>query len=67
MSFALFRKKQHQRSRQRVSAGGLIIMSVLIMLLLFFIWASNFELDEVTVGVGKVVPSSHEQIIQSLL
>ncbi|ADO11884.1 putative type I secretion membrane fusion protein [Pantoea vagans C9-1] len=66
MNFSLFRKKKHQRSRQRVSSGGLIIMSVLIMLLLFFIWASNFELDEVTVGVGKVVPSSHEQIIQSL-
>ncbi|NBB57407.1 HlyD family efflux transporter periplasmic adaptor subunit [Pantoea vagans] len=44
----------------------MIIMSMLVMLLLFFVWASNFELDEVTVGVGKVVPSSHEQIIQSL-
>ncbi|WP_370422254.1 HlyD family efflux transporter periplasmic adaptor subunit [Pantoea vagans] len=66
MSFSLFRKKKYQRSRQRVSSGGLIIMSVLVMLLLFFVWASNFELDEVTVGVGKVVPSSHEQIIQSL-
>lgn len=66
MSFSLFRKKKYQRSRKRVSSGGLIILSVLIMLVLFFIWASNFELDEVTVGVGKVVPSSHEQIIQSL-
>jgi len=66
MIFSLFRKKKHQRSRKRPSSGGLIIMSVLVMLLLFFIWASNFELDEVTVGVGKVVPSSHEQIIQSL-
>ncbi|MFW0699449.1 HlyD family efflux transporter periplasmic adaptor subunit [Pantoea sp. R13S299] len=66
MIFSLFRKKKHQRSRKHVSSGGLIIMSVLVMLLLFFIWASNFELDEVTVGVGKVVPSSHEQIIQSL-
>lgn len=66
MNFSLFRKKKYQRSRQRVSSGGLIIMSVLVMLLLFFVWASSFELDEVTVGVGKVVPSSHEQIIQSL-
>lgn len=66
MIFSLFRKNKYQRSRKRVSSGGLIIMSVLVMLLLFFIWASNFELDEVTVGVGKVVPSSHEQIIQSL-
>lgn len=66
MIFSLSRKKKHLRSRRRVSSGGLIILSVLVMLLLFFIWASNFELDEVTVGVGKVVPSSHEQIIQSL-
>jgi len=66
MSFSLFRKKKHQHSRKRVSSGGLIILSVMVMLLLFAVWASNFELDEVTVGVGKVVPSSHEQIIQSL-
>jgi len=66
MIFSLFRKKKPLLSRKRVSSGGLIIMSMLVMLLLFFIWASTFELDEVTVGVGKVVPSSHEQIIQSL-
>ena len=66
MIFSLFRKKKPLLSRKHVSSGGLIIMSVLVMLLLFFIWASTFELDEVTVGVGKVVPSSHEQIIQSL-
>lgn len=66
MIFSLFRKKKPLLSRKYVSSGGLIIMSVLVMLLLFFIWASTFELDEVTVGVGKVVPSSHEQIIQSL-
>jgi hypothetical protein len=35
----------------------MIVMAVMVMLLLFFIWASNFELDEVTVGVGKVIPT----------
>ena len=29
-------------------------------------WASLFQLDEVTTGNGKVIPSSHEQVIQSL-
>ncbi|WP_240116266.1 HlyD family type I secretion periplasmic adaptor subunit [Erwinia endophytica] len=44
----------------------MIVWSVMLLLGLFFFWATHFELDEVTVGVGKVVPSSHEQIIQSL-
>ena len=32
----------------------------------FIAWASLFHLDEVTTGSGKVVPSSHEQVVQSL-
>ncbi|MHA6313803.1 HlyD family efflux transporter periplasmic adaptor subunit [Pantoea sp. S-LA4] len=62
----VIKKKKRQSARRGFSSGGLIVMSVMVMLLLFFFWASNFELDEVTVGVGKVIPSSHEQIIQSL-
>lgn len=58
------------RSRGRKKTAGrgsaLIVWSLLTMLLLFFLWASLFELDEVTVGVGKVIPSSHAQIVQSL-
>lgn len=64
--FSSVRKNKHQGTRRFFSSGGLIVMSVMAMMLLFFIWASSFELDEVTIGVGKVVPSSHEQIIQSL-
>lgn len=30
------------------------------------IWAATFNLDEVTRGTGKVIPSSREQVIQSL-
>ena len=30
------------------------------------LWAASFELDEVTRGTGKVIPSSREQVIQSL-
>src|SRR5690606_22551482 len=32
----------------------------------FFVWAWFFEIDEVSTGVGKVIPSSREQRIQSL-
>ena len=35
-------------------------------LLLLAVWASVFELDEVTTGTGKVVPTSREQVVQSL-
>lgn len=30
------------------------------------IWAASFNLDEITQGNGKVIPSSREQVIQSL-
>lgn len=36
-----------------------------LMFLAFFIWAATFELDEVTVGTGKIIPSSKEQVVQS--
>ncbi|EMH4161539.1 HlyD family type I secretion periplasmic adaptor subunit [Pluralibacter gergoviae] len=36
------------------------------MLAAFLLWASFFNLDEVTTGSGKVIPSSHEQVVQSL-
>lgn len=32
----------------------------------FLLWAANFEVVEVSNGTGKVVPSSREQVIQSL-
>ena len=31
-----------------------------------YFWASNAVLDEVTIGAGRVIPSSREQVIQSL-
>nr|WP_174505584.1 HlyD family type I secretion periplasmic adaptor subunit [Acinetobacter sp. Marseille-Q1620] len=37
-----------------------------IGLMVFIIWAYCFKLEEVSTGTGKVVPSSKEQIIQSL-
>lgn len=44
--------------------------SLLLLTLLFFIcaiwWASQTELDEVTRGEGKVIPSSKIQVIQNL-
>lgn len=45
---------------------SLIIWIVGIGFLIFCIWAWIFKLEEVSTGVGKVIPSSKEQVIQSL-
>lgn len=47
-------------------AGRHLIWAVGLTLLIALIWASNFHLDEITKGQGKVIPSSREQVIQSL-
>lgn len=43
-----------------------LVWLVFIMLALFFLWAFFFPLVEVSSGQGTVVPSSREQVIQSL-
>ncbi len=37
-----------------------------LTLVLALLWAGWFELDEITRGQGKVIPSSREQVIQSM-
>ncbi|MDO6620846.1 MULTISPECIES: HlyD family type I secretion periplasmic adaptor subunit [unclassified Shewanella] len=44
----------------------LIIWSIAAMFICFFIWAYFSELDQVTSGMGKVIPSSQVQLIDSL-
>ncbi|WP_133405500.1 HlyD family type I secretion periplasmic adaptor subunit [Parashewanella tropica] len=44
----------------------LIIWSLAAMMFCFLVWSYFSELDQVTTGVGKVIPSSQVQIIQSL-
>jgi len=51
---------------QTPPGGRLIIWTTLVLLVIFLIWASFSELEEVTRGEGKVVPSSHVQIVQNL-
>ena len=45
---------------------SITIWIVGIGLLVLLIWASLFKLEEVSQGTGKVVPTSKEQVIQSL-
>ena len=50
----------------RLPCATLVAWSLFALLAAFIAWASLFHLDEVTTGSGKVIPSSHEQVIQSL-
>ncbi|WP_285163933.1 HlyD family type I secretion periplasmic adaptor subunit [Shewanella goraebulensis] len=45
---------------------SLIIWSLGAMVVCFFIWSYFSELDQVTSGMGKVIPSSQIQLIDSL-
>ncbi|KQE90296.1 HlyD family efflux transporter periplasmic adaptor subunit [Acinetobacter pittii] len=45
---------------------SIFIWIICLGLLVLLIWAWLFKLEEVSTGVGKVIPSSKEQIIQSL-
>lgn len=47
-------------------ASKTLVWATGMTLLLSLAWASWFELDEITRGQGKVIPSSREQVIQSL-
>ena len=44
----------------------LLVWATGITLLAALLWAGFFELDEITRAQGKVIPSSREQVIQSL-
>ncbi len=46
--------------------SSLVIWIIGIGLLILLAWAWLFKLEEVSTGTGKVIPSSKEQIIQSL-
>lgn len=50
----------------RHSGAGKVVWWLTIFVIAFFAWAWFFEIEEVSAGVGKVIPSSREQRIQSL-
>lgn len=57
------------RAATLLDANPMAGMSLLLLVLVLgagFLWARGAELDEVTRGQGEVIPSSREQIIQSL-
>ncbi|MES9971426.1 MAG: HlyD family type I secretion periplasmic adaptor subunit [Candidatus Thiodiazotropha sp.] len=51
---------------QSPRGGSTILWMVFFIFILAVVWANWAELDEVTRGVGKVIPSSQIQVIQNL-
>src|SRR5215212_974428 len=51
--------------REPLTGARLIIVSVAVGFALFLLWAMLAQVDEVTKGQGKVIPSSKIQVIQS--
>lgn len=44
----------------------IILWAIALFIIIFIVWANYAELDEVTVGEGKVIPSGQVQVIQNL-
>src|ERR1044071_4917005 len=60
-----FQAPATKRRREPLTGARLIIVSVTVGFVLFLLWAMLAQVDEVTKGQGKVIPSSKIQIIQS--
>src|SRR5215212_9106226 len=54
-----------KRPRQPLTGSRLIIVATAIGFALFLLWAMLAQVDEVTSGQGKVIPSSKSQLIQA--
>lgn len=51
---------------QNPRGGQLIVWLILLFVVVFLVWASFSEIDEVTRGDGKVIPSQQIQVVQNL-
>jgi membrane fusion protein, adhesin transport system len=57
--------RRTRRRRQPLTGARLIIVTVAAGFALFLLWAMLAQVDEVTAGQGKVIPSSKVQLIQA--
>ncbi len=53
-------------ARSKLHRAKLIVHAALVVTVLLVIWAALAEIDEVTRGDGKVIPSRQLQVVQSL-
>lgn len=65
MSETDFRRLAREMAGRDGFGGSTIMVAILVMLVLFFIWASNAELDNVTRGEGEIMSSLQNQMVQA--
>ena len=46
--------------------ANLLLWVIFFFFLVLILWASFAEIDEITSGVGKIIPSGHSKIVQNL-
>lgn len=63
-SLALHHAQTIEDQERRTSRWLMVIIALVMVIGLT--WAALFKIEEVTKGVGKVIPASREQVIQSL-
>lgn len=56
----------HDHNEMGATNSARVIWLLALFLLIAFLWAWFFKIDEVSSGEGKVIPSTREQVIQSL-
>ncbi|MBF0426803.1 MAG: HlyD family type I secretion periplasmic adaptor subunit [Magnetococcales bacterium] len=54
------------RQRRLHPASHLLLLMILLFFVFFIVWAWLANLDEVTVGNGRVIPSGQVQVVQNL-
>jgi adhesin transport system membrane fusion protein len=62
----LYREADEAYDQFSSKGGRLILWSILIFFVCILVWASLAEVDQVIRGQGKVIPSRHVQVLQSL-
>jgi adhesin transport system membrane fusion protein len=57
---------EEARALSASATSRLFLLLIAALVVIFVLWASIFEIDELTRGSGQVIPSQEKQIIQSL-
>ena len=57
---------EEARALSASTTSRLFLILIAALVVIFTLWASIFEIDELTRGSGQVIPSQERQIIQSL-
>jgi adhesin transport system membrane fusion protein len=57
---------EEARALSPSTTGRFFLLTIMALIILFVVWASVFQIDELTRGSGQIIPTQETQIIQSL-